>query len=311
LKFNITDESIYPDFYGYANANSYYNDYYLKDISYFMQKGNEFLVKNDFNRAIDFYSKVIELKEDYFLAYFNKGVSYQYLNKEEEAIGDFTKAIELKNNSPVAYFFRGNSYSQKGNDEKAIDDYTIAINLNPNYKEAYINRGYLHSKLNNGELALQDFNTAVALDPEFDIAYNNLGFEYIKMGRLKEAEKSLLRAVEINPKYILANLNLALLKFLNNNIDISLEILNKINIDKIELYDSASFLSLKLAIEILKNEDYSLTKKRLIEILKSMKEKGESLKYSPDELEKLVEKTNVKSLIDSVKFVTDIIRNNF
>ena len=59
----------------------------------------------------------------------------------DRAIEDYTKAIELKPNLAEAYNNLGAAYSDKGEYDRAVADYTKAIELKPNLAETYNNRG--------------------------------------------------------------------------------------------------------------------------------------------------------------------------
>ena len=59
----------------------------------------------------------------------------------DKAIEDYTKAIELNPQHANAYHNRGLAWSKKGDRDKAIEDYNKAIELNPQYADAYNNRG--------------------------------------------------------------------------------------------------------------------------------------------------------------------------
>ena len=70
----------------------------------------------------------------------NHGLAYQEEGDYDRAIESFTKAIELNPNYAEAYNNRGNAYRDDGNFDRAIADYTKAIELKPNFVEAYNHR---------------------------------------------------------------------------------------------------------------------------------------------------------------------------
>ena len=63
----------------------------------------------------------------------------------ESAIENFTKAIKLKPDYSEAYNNRGIAYTGKGDYEKAIEDYNTAIELDPNFFYSFINMGILYN----------------------------------------------------------------------------------------------------------------------------------------------------------------------
>lgn len=55
--------------------------------------GNIYYRRGDFAKAIQYYSKAIELKNDYADCYCNRGVAYEGARNYDQAIKDYTKAI--------------------------------------------------------------------------------------------------------------------------------------------------------------------------------------------------------------------------
>jgi tetratricopeptide (TPR) repeat protein len=95
----------------------------------------------------------------------------KYLGKEEydKAIEAFTRAIALNPNDTNAFCERGVAYHNKGQYDRAIEDYNIVIVLYPNSGMAffaYNNRGYAYDKLGNMGRAISDFQKACDLGNE-------------------------------------------------------------------------------------------------------------------------------------------------
>ena len=85
---------------------------------------------------------VMLLSEHYYAeAYYIRGNAYLDKGKYDRAITDYNKAIELNPNFTLAYMNRGFVYLRKGNYDHAIEDGNKAVELKPDYPEAYSNRG--------------------------------------------------------------------------------------------------------------------------------------------------------------------------
>ena len=78
--------------------------------------------------------------------YFNRGNAYYILGQHQKAIDDYTRAIELDPKLAEAYCNRGIAYSNLGQYQKAIDNFTRAIKLNPKHAFAYYIRGVTYGK---------------------------------------------------------------------------------------------------------------------------------------------------------------------
>ena len=98
------------------------------------------------DKAIEHYSRAINLKPNFAIAYYHRGNTYLIKgnvdhNKDNynRAIKDFTLAIAFKADFAKAYNGRGNAYSAKGDYDLAIDDFNKAIELRPNLAKLYVN----------------------------------------------------------------------------------------------------------------------------------------------------------------------------
>ena len=100
------------------------------------------------------------MNPNYAEAYYNRGVTYGAKDNFDQAIQDYSKVIELNPNDAEAYINRGIAYRIKGNFEQAIQDFNESIELKPDYAIAYFNRGYTWLHLGEWEKAKADLTTA-------------------------------------------------------------------------------------------------------------------------------------------------------
>lgn len=87
-------------------------------------------VKGDYDDAINYYSKAIEINPKEAVYYNNRGSVYSMIDKTEEALVDFTLSLSLtKDDSLKARVFhnRGSIYAKLGNKEQASLDYDRAL----------------------------------------------------------------------------------------------------------------------------------------------------------------------------------------
>jgi len=70
----------------------------------------------------------------------NRAIKLCHKNKDDEAIEDYSRAIELRPNFFGAYYNRNVAYSKLGKYDKAFKDYSQALSLDPK-SVAYYNRG--------------------------------------------------------------------------------------------------------------------------------------------------------------------------
>ena len=167
----------------------------------YYNRGNVYHNKGEFGRAIVDYNKAIELKPDYAGAYYNRGVAYGEKGDTDRAIADYNKAIQLDTNCAMAYYNRGNVYIDKGDVGCAIVDYTKAIGLNPDYTEAYYNWGNAYYNKDEFDCAIVDYTKAIELNPNLREVYNNRGLVHGNTGHPDRAIKDFTRAIELDPNY--------------------------------------------------------------------------------------------------------------
>lgn len=137
-------------------------------------------------------------------SYYNRGNALRDRQEYEQAIEEYTRAIEINPDFVNAYYNRGLTYSDLERYQRAIADYTKAVELNPEYLDAYNNRGILYANLQDYDKAIADYMTVIELDPDYVLVYNNLGVAYDSLGRFQDAVGSYSKAIELNPDYALA-----------------------------------------------------------------------------------------------------------
>jgi len=92
-------------------------------------EGQEFLFNEDAPKAIEAYSRAIELNGNQPAYYLNRGTAYELGLQYPAAIADFTRAIELDPNMMGAYTHRGKVYELLGDPQKAKADLETADRL--------------------------------------------------------------------------------------------------------------------------------------------------------------------------------------
>ena len=137
----------------------------------------------------------------------------------EEAIKFATKAIEINQNNEEAYFYRGLAFSSKKNFLAATEDYSKAIELNPkaNY---FLVRGESFFKSNNKLKALSDFQKVIEIgstDRDLSMALTYIGTIKSDFGDHSNAIISFSKAIELNPQNFEAYNNRAKAKSMNND----------------------------------------------------------------------------------------------
>ena len=101
------------------------------------------------------------------------------------AIEFYTRAIEVNAENPESYAKRGNARFLIGNYKDAVIDYTKAIELDPKRENLYYNRGIAKANLSLYEDVIEDYTKELELNPVNVNAYLNRGSTQVLMKRLK------------------------------------------------------------------------------------------------------------------------------
>ena len=165
------------------------------------QQGNFLMTLRQIDKAIEAYSRAIELNPNYAYAYNNRGIAYGQKGEFDRAIADFDKAIEISSRYAEAYSNRGVAYSGKGEFDRAIEDYNTAIELNPNYADAYNNRGSTYRSQGEFDHAIVNYAKAIALKPKYVEAYYNRGATYGEKGDVDCAVEDYTKAIALKPNF--------------------------------------------------------------------------------------------------------------
>ncbi len=131
-----------------ANAEAYY-----KRAWFFASKGEN-------ERALNDYTKAIQLNDRYADAYYNRGLLYSRMKRPELAVNDFSTVIKLDPSAVDAYCNRGNVNYELGRNKAAISDYTTAVKIGRDDADLLYNRGIVYLAEGNKSKAIEDFRAA-------------------------------------------------------------------------------------------------------------------------------------------------------
>jgi len=207
-KLNDTESMVFDSFKTLSERNIFeFENLSLNDpknaINY-NKIGDDYYFQQDYNKAVDYYTKAIELEPDNAEYYFNRGLSCHRLKEYEKAIADKSKAIELEPDNAQYYFSRGVSYDWLKEYEKAIADFSEAIKLDPNNAKYYRSLVRVLCRTNDFVNAQINLNKIISLDDKSAIYYNTRGYIGIKKAKHDKVKceadvlDDLNKAIELN-----------------------------------------------------------------------------------------------------------------
>ncbi|MBS1509448.1 MAG: tetratricopeptide repeat protein [Bacteroidetes bacterium] len=212
----IHEESIYPDFLGYLQANNAKRSYKMKNPFDYYQMGKvshqKAKLQNDdlglYKNAVEYYSKAIELDKNLAEAFFERGYIYLTIYKNyEDAIISFSSAIKLKPKDADLWYNRGIAYEDKfikggrtTDFNQAIANYKKAMTLDKKNIKPINNLANLYNITDKFELALKYFKLGQTIDKNDADLWFGLGEVNFNLKNYKIALTKFSKAFEINPK---------------------------------------------------------------------------------------------------------------
>ena len=170
-------------------------------------RGYTYEAFGNYKQAIEDYDRAIEIDPEYAIGYYNRGHCNQNHGNIKQAIKDYDRAIEINPKNVIAYTNRGLVIENLGNFKQAIENFDKSIEINPKYAEAYLNRGNAYSAIGNQKQAMEDYDKAIEINPNLAEVYYNRGVVYAALGNYNQAIKDYDRAIEIKPNFAGAYLN--------------------------------------------------------------------------------------------------------
>ena len=134
-----------------------------------------------------------------YTAFNNRGFYYGNEKMYDKALQDFTKSINLMPNFVDALNNRGSLYRLQNLPRLAIADYNTALSINSNHLKALTGRGNAYATLGVLDSALIDFNKAYAINAPLAMALGDRGSLYFRLGQYENAVEDCSRKIAIYP----------------------------------------------------------------------------------------------------------------
>jgi len=170
--------------------------------------GQAFYAGGSLQKAMEAYTKAIEIKPNLAEARAYLGQLYKDVHWWDEAAFQYQKAIQLGLNWPELYGHLGNIFSNKGDLQGARNYYEKAIALNSNYANAYFNLAVIQHKIGELELSINTYKKLLTLQRDNANAYNNIGCVLAQLERNEEAIEVYKKGLKIKPDWARLHLNL-------------------------------------------------------------------------------------------------------
>ena len=203
--------AIRADAYAHRSMSYTKKGEYLKgiDSAYFalLENSNHILANNNrglayvgrqqYDKAIWSFDRVIQLDPKSAEGYSNRGFAYGAKGNFDQVIADQKKAIELDSKLAMAYQRRGAAYVAKNDAVNALKDLDQALAINPQFPDALCDRAQYYGLAGNMDRAMADLNAALKIDPNFAKAHYQRGRAYLAKKEYDKSIESLDKAIAI------------------------------------------------------------------------------------------------------------------
>lgn len=206
---------VYQDQQDYELAIKFYSKAIDIDSSnpvFYISRGVVFLILKQHDKAINDFSKTIELNPKLTQPYVNRAVAYRALKNCDAAIRDTMEAIRLSPSDIAPYLNRANCYLDLKKYDEAIEDLTYAISIEPK-ADLFYNRARAHSDRGDFATSVSDNTEAINREPKHEKAYYNRGISYQRTKQYGLAIADLRKALSFNEDSPSRRYNLAIVLY--------------------------------------------------------------------------------------------------
>jgi protein O-GlcNAc transferase len=183
------------------NAKILYENILTTDPTHFDSThllGVVFYQKYQFEDAIYWIRKAIDLKSDDAATYNNLANALVKINFYEEAIENYNQAIRLKLDYKEAYFNRGIAQKNQSLIEDSIESFNRSISFEYNLLQSYTNQGKLYFSLHDYQKSLTCFLNALKINSSFEL-YLQIGLIYFSLGQFRDSVNSYSKCLVLDP----------------------------------------------------------------------------------------------------------------
>ncbi|MES1152335.1 MAG: tetratricopeptide repeat protein [Dongia sp.] len=147
----------------------------------YLLRGNAQVDRQQFQAAIDDYSKSLSLDTQATAPIYNRAAAYASMGRLDLAIEDYGRLLKITPNDPDALFNRAWLYSLQGKYDTATDDLTKVLQIKPDDFETRLRRAGIAIQVGRNEDAIADCNQLLKAAPQSPVALYNRGrAEYAK-----------------------------------------------------------------------------------------------------------------------------------
>jgi tetratricopeptide (TPR) repeat protein len=154
----------------------------------------------DLEKAIEHHSEVIRIKPKLASAWRNLGKDMEMTNQFDKAVEFYRKALDLKADHE-AHFNLANALRETKEIDQALAHYRKALEIKGDYAPAHGNLAATLTLMKRYDQAMQHYQRALEIDPEYADAHSNYAATLEILGKRDQALYHYQEALRINPQH--------------------------------------------------------------------------------------------------------------
>jgi tetratricopeptide (TPR) repeat protein len=173
------------------------------------ERGSFFASITNTEKAVDDFSKVIEINPKFQLAYVWRGKLYGLQKHYDRSIVDCNMAILLKPDAPEAYYYKAAAYSSMQDWDRAIATYTQALEHDTNRAWIFGGRAGAFYEKKSYSQAITDYDKLFDLQPMDSGNLSSRGLCKAYSGDFRDGIEDCQKSIQLDTNSAIADNNLA------------------------------------------------------------------------------------------------------
>jgi len=169
------------------------------DYNTFVKKAQSLENNGEYQLAMEYYDKAIEIDTSLGFAEYGKGQCLENMGAYEEAISYYDRVLHINYLADLALVGKSACKEALGEYEEALSCADKALKLNPKVTYAWCHKAFALAKLEEYEEAIKCLDKALKIRPDSGETWYNKGLYLAKSGKTKEAIKCCDKALKIEP----------------------------------------------------------------------------------------------------------------
>lgn len=182
-------------------AGPFYSEKHLDyEAELYFSLGDSFDKRGQPKKAIEAYSKSLDLNPEYSEVHYNIGLLLADEGKLDQAIAHYLEALKIGIEKACTHNHLANALFKTGKVDEAFKHYKRALELEPDDASSHSDMGNVLIMSGKTNEAIEHYKISLKVRPGHARTLSNLGNAFLASGKLKEAEEKYLESLKVSNK---------------------------------------------------------------------------------------------------------------